>query len=138
MKRSWGIRVSDGGDSYLDMWKKAVERERKAVEFQKIAENSVGNDEEEEGGGERKEVLERKSSEFQKILEVSTEERDRIQRIQVIDRAAAAIAAANAILKESSSEVKLGGDTSGSLVSANLGAEGDSEIGDQLRGKLTN
>lgn len=133
MKRSCGIRVSDGGGSYLDMWKKAVERERKAVEFQKIAENSAGNDEEERGG-ERKEVLERKSSEFQKILEVSTEERDRIQRMQVIDRAAAAIAAANAILKESSLEVKLGGDTSASLVSANLVAEGDSEIGDQLRG----
>lgn len=84
------------------MWQSAVERERKAVEFQRIAEKSA---ETEGGGGEGRggesgEALERKSSEFRKILEVSQEERDRVQRLQVIDRAAAAIAAARAILEE--------------------------------------
>ncbi|XP_057467180.1 protein LIKE EARLY STARVATION, chloroplastic [Actinidia eriantha] len=99
LKQGSRIRVSSAGDSYLDTWKTAVERERKAVEFQKIAENSAAIDGEEDGG-ESPEALERKSNEFQKILEVSKEERDRVQRMQVIDRAAAAIAAARAILKE--------------------------------------
>ncbi|KAK6161454.1 hypothetical protein DH2020_004835 [Rehmannia glutinosa] len=67
-----GLASNGGGDSYLDMWKKAVDRERKSVEFEIMAENS----------------------------EVSVEERDRVQRMQVIDRAAAAIAAARALLKE--------------------------------------
>ncbi|PSS01414.1 Protein RNA-directed DNA methylation like [Actinidia chinensis var. chinensis] len=98
-KQGLRIRVSSAGDSYLDTWKTAVERERKVVEFQKIAENSAAIDGEEDGG-ESPEALERKSNEFQKILEVSKEERDRVQRMQVIDRAAAAIAAARAILKE--------------------------------------
>ncbi|XP_034685926.1 uncharacterized protein LOC117914625 isoform X2 [Vitis riparia] len=98
------IRVSDGGDSYLDMWKKAVDQERKGMEFQRIAGNSGGEDD-----GESAEALERKSDEFMKILEVSKEERDKVQRIQVIDRAAAAIAAARAILQESKSgEEELG------------------------------
>lgn len=93
---SLAARVSDGGGgggSYLDMWKKAVDRERKAIEFQKIAENVVADE-------ENPEELEKKSSEFQKLLEVDREERDRVQRMQVIDRAAAAIAAARALLKE--------------------------------------
>ncbi|KAK9062019.1 hypothetical protein SSX86_019203 [Deinandra increscens subsp. villosa] len=89
------IRVSDGGDSsYLAMWKKAVDRERKEIELNKIAAASAS--EEEEGDLD----LEAKSSEFLKILEIPSEERDRIQRIQVIDRAAAAIAVANTLLKE--------------------------------------
>ncbi|KAK4258034.1 hypothetical protein QN277_007544 [Acacia crassicarpa] len=91
---------SDGGDSYLDMWKKAVDSERKDIEFQRIVEVSSGR---ENGGGEKPsfEELERKSLEFQKILEVPKEERDRVQRMQVIDRAAAAIAAARSVLQES-------------------------------------
>ncbi|KAA8548703.1 hypothetical protein F0562_000387 [Nyssa sinensis] len=104
------IRVSNGGDSYYDMWKKAVDRERKAIEFRKIVENSDGTEDDGGGDGEMEEespeVLERKSSEFQKLLEISPEERDRIQRMQVIDRAAAAIAAARSLLKESSSPSK--------------------------------
>ncbi|KAL6970477.1 hypothetical protein U1Q18_030176 [Sarracenia purpurea var. burkii] len=108
VKQSLRIRVSNGGDSYFDMWKNAVERERKEEEFQRIVKKSSGIDasgDDKEGGGgggESPEVLEWKSYEFQKILEVPKEERDRVQRMQVIDRAAAAIAAAHAILKESS------------------------------------
>ncbi|XP_047334960.1 uncharacterized protein LOC124938542 isoform X2 [Impatiens glandulifera] len=100
------IRASNVGDSYLHMWKNAMERERKSSEFQKIANNSVttagtgGGDDD----GETPEVLERKSNEFQKLLEVSPEERDRIQRMQVIDRAAAAIAAARSLVRENSSK----------------------------------
>ncbi|XP_077247350.1 protein LIKE EARLY STARVATION, chloroplastic [Tasmannia lanceolata] len=93
------IRVSSNGDSYLDMWKKAVDRDRKTQEFEKI----VGNVEEESA-----ETLERMTDEFMKILEVPKEERDRIQRLQVIDRAAAAIAAAQALLKENPSAKTLG------------------------------
>lgn len=89
-------RASDGGDSssYLDMWRNAVDRERKTIEFQQIAENpAVTGD----GGVED---VKKKSEEFEKILETPSEERDRIQRMQVVDRAAAAIAAARAILDE--------------------------------------
>ncbi|KAL7600663.1 hypothetical protein Lser_V15G22982 [Lactuca serriola] len=89
-------RVSDGGESYLGMWRKAMDRERKEIEFKKIAENVAGD--EDNGGGD--EDLETKSSEFLKILEVPTEERDRIQRTQVIDRAAAAIAVASTLLRD--------------------------------------
>lgn len=83
------------------MWKRAKEREKREIGFLKVAENSAtaapisGSDE-----VTSPEVLERKSHEFQKILGVSKEERDRVQRIQVIDRAIAAIAAARALLKE--------------------------------------
>ncbi|CAA0828290.1 Unknown protein [Striga hermonthica] len=94
----WRIDAASGGgvgDSYLDMWKKAVERERKSVDFGKMA---VEN----EGKEVSSEELERMNREFGKLLEVPVEERDRVQRMQVIDRAAAAIAAARALLKENS------------------------------------
>nr|GLL41116.1 uncharacterized protein LOC109185827 [Ipomoea trifida] len=104
-KSSRIIRVSDGGGdlSYLDMWKTAMDRERKSVEFQRIVENSRKSSDDEEDGADEEdspEAMERRSSEFQKILEFSPEERDRIQRMQVIDRASAAISAARALLKE--------------------------------------
>ncbi|OAY83322.1 hypothetical protein ACMD2_20405 [Ananas comosus] len=93
-----------GGDSYLDMWKKAVERRRRSEEFRQIAdrsqflgENGNEDDDEEMEGGES---LDRQTQRFNRILEVPSEERDRIQRLQVIDRAAAAIAAARALLDE--------------------------------------
>ncbi|KAF5779022.1 hypothetical protein HanRHA438_Chr12g0565771 [Helianthus annuus] len=95
------IRVSDGGgdSSYLGMWKKAMDRERKEIEFNKIVENV-------NVAGEEEEDLEAKSSEFLKILEVPTEERDRVQRIQVIDRAAAAIAVASTLLNDEKKTVE--------------------------------
>ena len=49
---------------------------------------------------ECQESLEKKTEVFNKILEVPKEERDRIQQLQVIHRAAAAIAAARALIKE--------------------------------------
>lgn len=99
------VRVSDGGDSYLDMWKNASERERKSMEFQNLAEKSLAANEKDDEE-EEEEDLEKKSEEFEKILEVSKEERDRIQRMQVVDRAAAAIAAARALLEENASMQK--------------------------------
>lgn len=88
------MKVTDGEESYLDMWKKAMDRKRKSDEFQRIAENTEVDDESPDV------TLEKKSEEFKKILEVSPEERDRIQRMQVIDRAAAAIAAAKTLIQE--------------------------------------
>ncbi|PNY13901.1 RNA polymerase II transcription elongation factor DSIF/SUPT5H/SPT5 [Trifolium pratense] len=85
------IRASS---SYLDMWKKAIERERNTTNFNKLASSNDNNVEEN---------LEKKTEEFQKLLQVSSEERDRIQRLQVIDRASAAIAAARALLKDANS-----------------------------------
>lgn len=84
------------------MWKRAVDRERREDELRKIADNSaaVAFDSSESYSEESPDVLQRKTSDFRKILEVPREERDRIQRMQVIDRAAAAIAAAHALLKE--------------------------------------
>lgn len=85
----------------MDMWKKVADNERKSVEFQKIAENlAKPNENDEEGKEESEAEVERRNNEFNKLLEVSTEERDRAQRLQVIDRATAAIAAARALLKE--------------------------------------
>lgn len=101
------------------MWKKAVDRDRKSKEFERIADNLARDSDDDAGEAEEEEKvsqeeLERKSREFQKILEVAAEERDSIQRMQVVDRAAAAIAAARALLKENkppnmqeSSEVKI-------------------------------
>jgi hypothetical protein len=102
-----GIRVSnDGSNSYLDMWKTAVDRERKTVEFQQIAGNLAQTDNDSDDDDDVTVDLEKKSEDFNKILEVSKDERDRIQRVQVIDRAAAAIAAARDIVREKRSADK--------------------------------
>ncbi|KAK8937267.1 hypothetical protein KSP39_PZI012300 [Platanthera zijinensis] len=85
----------DAGDSYLDMWKKAVARDRKSMNFLKIS------DERPKTADESKETVERKTKHFNKITSVPKEERDRVQRLQVIDRASAAIAAARALLRDS-------------------------------------
>ncbi|VVA98629.1 unnamed protein product [Arabis nemorensis] len=102
-----GLRASNEGggiESYLHMWKNAVDREKKEKAFEKIVENVAVDVEKGE-----EEDLEKKTDEFQKILEVSVEERDRIQRMQVVDRAAAAISAAKAILaSKNSGDVKEG------------------------------
>lgn len=89
------------------MWKTAVDRERKTVEFQQIAGNLAQTDNDSDDDDVDVTVdLEKKSEDFNKILEVSKEERDRIQRVQVIDRAAAAIAAARDIVREKKSADK--------------------------------
>lgn len=95
------------------MWKRAVDREKKEAEFLKIAENTnaiAGSDQIQESPDP--EALEKKSHEFQKILEVPREERDRVQRMQVIDRAAAAIAAARALLKDNPPPTKVASSSS--------------------------
>lgn len=97
--RRLGIRVSSGGESYLGMWKNALEHQRQSIEFQKVVENTVGNDNR-NGGDPIVDQLEKKSDEFSKILQVPTEERDRVQPMQVIHRAAAAIAVARALVGE--------------------------------------
>lgn len=115
----------------MDMWRTAVDRDRKEIEFQKIAGNlaeSGDGDGNEGGGGGRDltEQLEKKSEEFSKILEVSKEERDRIQRLQVIDRAAAAIAAARAILEERNGSVMKNGESP--FVKKNSESNGAAEV----------
>ncbi|KAK1311059.1 hypothetical protein QJS10_CPA08g00262 [Acorus calamus] len=102
--RPSSIRASSsaegGGGSYLDMWKKAVEKERKSTEFKIIADKPQGGSVVTDGGGDVDPAVEEEKTErFRQILEVSREERDQVQRLQVIDRAAAAISAARAILK---------------------------------------
>ncbi|GKV48385.1 hypothetical protein SLEP1_g55209 [Rubroshorea leprosula] len=100
------VRVLSDGDSYLDMWKKAKDRERKEVEFQRLAGDLADGAADDDNEVRDVEILEEKSEEFKKILNVDKEERDRVQRMQVVDRAAAAIAAARAILKKTVASVK--------------------------------
>lgn len=101
------VRAVDGDNLYLGMWRKAVEREKKEAEFQKVTQNLAKTDDDSGGGnGDKKEVMEKKSKEFQKILETPKEERDRVQRMQVIDRAAAAIAAARSLIGNKDSSGK--------------------------------
>ncbi|XP_043725637.1 uncharacterized protein LOC122672204 [Telopea speciosissima] len=96
------IRASNVGDSYLDMWKRAKDQERKTNEFGSIVQNSpVSGNDDVVDSEESPEALERKIQQFNKLQEIPKEERDRVQRMQVIDRASAAIAAARALLKES-------------------------------------
>ncbi|XP_050216597.1 protein LIKE EARLY STARVATION, chloroplastic [Mercurialis annua] len=110
-KTSRGGRVKavldNNGESYLDMWKNAVDRENKSVEFQNMAERLSGT---ETGGEILNDDFEKKTEDFKKIVEYSKEERDRIQRMQVVDRAAAAIAAARAIIQETRPVNSDGGD----------------------------
>ncbi|KAF9618625.1 hypothetical protein IFM89_002320 [Coptis chinensis] len=98
------VKVSSN-ESYLGMWRKAIDREKKEIEFQKIAENTKNEVEEDDDDNNNNEDLEKKSEEFTKLLEFPKEERDHVQRMQVIDRAAAAIAAARALLRETTKVV---------------------------------
>lgn len=84
---------SSGSDSYLEMWKKAMERERCIQVLQSSGRVSTVDDDVDY-------ALQRKTELFEKILAVPREERDRVQRLQVIDRAAAAISAARALIKK--------------------------------------
>uniref|UniRef100_A0A453I145 Uncharacterized protein n=1 Tax=Aegilops tauschii subsp. strangulata TaxID=200361 RepID=A0A453I145_AEGTS len=84
-----------GGPSYLDMWKKAVDRERRSAELAYRLQASPPPAE-----APHQADVERRTARFEEMLRVPREERDRVQRTQVIDRAAAALAAARAVLKE--------------------------------------
>ncbi|XP_048570864.1 uncharacterized protein LOC125551637 [Triticum urartu] len=86
-----------GGPSYLDMWKKAVNRERRSAE---LAYRLQASPPPAEAEGPQQADVERRTARFEEMLRVPREERDRVQRTQVIDRAAAALAAARAVLKE--------------------------------------
>jgi hypothetical protein len=73
------------------MWKRASENQRSSSSPEPGQEGSNSSEDPEE--------LERKTRQFEQILQVPADERDRTQKIQVIDRAAAAIAAAKALLE---------------------------------------
>ncbi|KAL6654022.1 hypothetical protein ACP70R_007487 [Stipagrostis hirtigluma subsp. patula] len=85
-----------GGASYLDMWRKAVERERRSAEIARRLQETPTRTAEAEAAPD----VESRTARFEEMLRVPREERDRVQRRQVIDRAAAALAAARAVLKE--------------------------------------
>lgn len=82
------------------MWKKAVERERRSAELAYRLQSSPPPAEAEAGAPPPPADVERRTARFEEMLRVPREERDRVQRTQVIDRAAAALAAARAVLKE--------------------------------------
>ncbi|KAI5067453.1 hypothetical protein GOP47_0017981 [Adiantum capillus-veneris] len=101
--KSSSIATSSAGDgsSYLGMWKRAKDRdeqERLQLEKQKEQEASPPPQQDLE-----RRVWDEKSQKFTSLLQVPAEERDRVQRMQVVDRAAAALAAANALLAEQAS-----------------------------------
>ncbi|KAJ7537461.1 hypothetical protein O6H91_11G006500 [Diphasiastrum complanatum] len=86
-----------GGGSYLSMWKRAQERQEK--ERLKLEEERLQQELREREAAEREEALrKRREEQFARLLEVPQEERDRVQRLEVVDRAAAALAAAEALL----------------------------------------
>lgn len=92
-----------GGDSYLSMWKRAKDREEQEKlrlyrdEMEKKQQRPSVSEELAE-----KRDWEEKAQRFATILQVPAEERDRVQRMQMVDRAAAALAAVNALLAEQS------------------------------------
>ena len=92
-----------GGGSYLDMWRKAVERERLSAELARRLQEAPLPAAEADAPPVPPvpvEDVRRRTARFEEMLRVPREERDRVQRRQVIDRAAAALAAARAVLKE--------------------------------------
>ncbi|WVZ50826.1 hypothetical protein U9M48_002048 [Paspalum notatum var. saurae] len=91
--------ASGGGGSYLDMWRKAVERERRSEELARRLQAPPA-EADAPAGPPPGDVTQRRTARFEEMLRVPREERDRVQRHQVIDRAAAALAAAQAVLKE--------------------------------------
>lgn len=85
-------RTNKGDASYLDTLKIASEDQKSS--------SSPEPGQEDSNSTEHPEELERKTRHFEEIQQVPADERDRTQKIQVIDRAAAAIAAAKALLTE--------------------------------------
>jgi hypothetical protein len=84
------------------MWRKAVERERRSAELARRLQEAPPAAEADASlaAGAPVEDVRRRTARFEEMLRVPRDERDRVQRRQVIDRAAAALAAARAVLKE--------------------------------------
>jgi hypothetical protein len=97
--RNARFRAAAGGGSYLDMWKKAVERERRSADLARRLQAPPA-EADAPAPAPPVEDVRRRTARFEEMLRVPREERDRVQRNQVIDRAAAALAAARAVLKE--------------------------------------
>ncbi|KAL3691143.1 hypothetical protein R1sor_004794 [Riccia sorocarpa] len=85
--------AESNGTSFLQMWERAKQRRADDSERE---ESSVGSSTKESGP----EDWARRDRAFKDMLQVPPEERDKIQRRQIIDRAAAALAAANAFLAQ--------------------------------------
>lgn len=81
------------------MWKRAKDRQ----ELEQLRLSKEETEKEKQLQDIEKRVLEEQTQRFSSLLQVPSEERDRVQRMQVVDRAAAALAAANALLAEQSS-----------------------------------
>ncbi|KAH9289660.1 hypothetical protein KI387_033777 [Taxus chinensis] len=95
-----GPNNEDG--SYLGAWKGELGNQKSSPSGPEPArdDSNGSEDRDDSNDSEDPEALERKTKHFEKLLEVPSEERDRAQRVQVIDRAAAAIAAARALMAE--------------------------------------
>eukprot|EP00250_Pteridium_aquilinum_P020990 c25001_g6_i1 orf=193-1965(+) len=99
---SANITASD--ESYLSMWKRAKDRQEEE-QLRLYNEEKEKQEKEQEAQPQdiEKRLWDEKAQRFSSILQVPSEERDRVQRMQVVDRAVAALAAANALLAEQSS-----------------------------------
>lgn len=97
------FRACDG--SYLSMWKKAKDRrELEQLRLHKEEkEKELAAQQQQAQDDVSKRVVEEQTQRFSSLLQVPSEERDKVQRMQVVDRAAAALAAVNALLDEQSS-----------------------------------
>ncbi|KAM7257781.1 hypothetical protein ACFE04_013522 [Oxalis oulophora] len=100
----------NNNSSYLTMWKKAVDRKKKEDEFNRIADNVAHStttiDDDDDGSSTSnsrfysKDEVEKKTLEFEKILQVPKEERDRAHRELLVSRAQLAIEEARFVLNE--------------------------------------
>ncbi|KAJ4755851.1 inactive purple acid phosphatase-like protein [Rhynchospora pubera] len=98
-----------GNKVFLHTWKGAIGREVRR--FQLLQVGVVDQSADVGEGG----PLDLKTEEFNRLQDVPREERDRIQRQQLIDRAAAAIAAARALISETRPQQLVGATESGSV-----------------------
>ncbi|XP_024526217.1 uncharacterized protein LOC9655368 [Selaginella moellendorffii] len=86
-------RADADARSYLSMWKNAKER----YEREQLQQNASTVQQDRQPDQDR-EIQSQREKDFARLLDVPQEERDRVHRLQVIDRAAAALAAAEALL----------------------------------------
>lgn len=97
------------GKVYLHTWKNATGREERRFQLLQVGVVSDQSADVDDG-----EPLDLKTEKFNRLQDVPREERDRIQRQQLIDRAAAAIAAARALISETRPELFVRATDSGS------------------------